>query len=331
MSSHKTLVTGGTGFVGTYLVKRLAETGQPIVALVRDVSTADDIKDLPNVEIVQGDIRDFPAVQQAMVGVNTVYHLAAEFRSTTISDYDLNQINVTGTENMLRAAAEASVNRFVHVSTVGVHGVPDNQPGLENSPYQADNRVAISKTDGEKAVIGMMESGQLPVTVVRTGPGVYGPGDTRYLKLFKGIKKGRFIVFGSGEINYQLIFVEDLVDGLILAGTSNQAAGEIFIMTGDHAITLNQLVEKVADTVGVNPPRFRFPVMPVYYAGHLCEIICKPFGISPPLYRRRVDFFRNSRSFSIDKARRILGFNPKVTYEDGLAKTAAWYKQMGYL
>lgn len=331
MSSHKILVTGGTGFVGQYLIRRLAKTGQPICALVRNVSAADEFAHLPNIELVQGDVRDLAAVQRAMAGVHTVYHLAAEFRSTTISDHDLNQINVTGTVNMLQAAAEAEVQRFVHVSTVGVHGVPDSQPGVESSPYQADNRVAISKTDGEKAAIKMMESGQLPVTIVRTGPGVYGPGDTRYLKLFKGIKKGRFIVFGSGEINYQLIFVEDLVDGLILAGTHEQAAGEIFIMTGDHAITLNQLVEKVAATVGVNPPRFRFPVMPVYYAGYLCEIICKPFGISPPLYRRRVDFFRNSRSFSIDKARRILGFEPKVTYEDGLAKTAAWYKQKGYL
>ncbi|MEM8858229.1 MAG: SDR family NAD(P)-dependent oxidoreductase [Chloroflexota bacterium] len=331
MKNNKVLVTGGTGFVGTYLVKRLAGIGYSVCVLARTLDTASHLQNLPNVVILQGDIRDSAAVENALKDIDTVYHLAASFRSETISDYDLNQINVTGTENMLKAAAQAEVKRFVHVSTVGVHGVPDQQPGDESFPYQADNRVAISKTEGEKIAIKYMQDSDLSITIVRTGPGVYGPGDMRYLKLFKGINKGRFIVFGSGEINYQIIFVEDLVDGLILAATKEEAIGEIFIMTGNHAITLNELVAKVANTLGVNGPKFRLPVMPVYYAGYLCEIVCKPFGISPPLYRRRVDFFRNSRSFSIKKANQVLGFQPKVSYEEGLARTADWYKQMGYL
>ena len=331
MNKNKILVTGGTGFVGTYLVERLANMKESVCVLARNLETAEHLKNIPNIEIIQGDIRNFGDVQKAMMGIHTVYHLAASFRSETISDYDLKQINVTGTENMLKAAAEANVARFIHVSTVGVHGVPDQQPGDETFPYRADNRVAISKTEGEKVAFHYIEAGKLSVTIIRTGPGVYGPGDMRYLKLFKGIKKRRFIVFGSGEINYQIIFVEDLVDGLILAASEEKAIGETFIMTGDRAITLNQLVEKVAIVLGVKPPKIRFPVMPIYYAGYLCEIICKPFGINPPLYRRRVDFFRNSRSFSIAKAKQMLGFQPKVSYEEGLARTAEWYKKMGYL
>ncbi|MFK7803669.1 MAG: NAD-dependent epimerase/dehydratase family protein [Anaerolineae bacterium] len=324
------LVTGTTGFVGPYLIKQLVAQGARVKALVRDIDKANALS-LPQVEFVLGDIRDKASLRQAMENVETVYHLAATFRAENISDQELNDINVVGTQNMLEAAAEAGVTRFVHCSTVGVHGVPEHPPASENAPYKADNHVAISKTKGEQLAIKFMQDGELQVTVIRTGPGVYGPGDTRYLKLFKGIKKKRFIVFGSGEIQYQLIFVEDLVQGLILAGTKEEAAGEIFILTGDHSITLNQLVQMVAEIVGVKPPKLRLPVMPLYYAGHLCEIVCKPFGISPPLYRRRVDFFRNSRSFSINKAREKLGFSPQVSYVDGLRRTADWYRKMGYL
>lgn len=328
--SYQAFVTGGTGFVAPYLIRALLSQGVAVRALVRDLDKAAQL-DLPDVEFVQGDIRDPAALKAAMLGIDTVYHLAATFRAENISEQEINDINVAGTRNMLEVAAEAGVKRFVHCSTVGVHGVPENPPAAEDAPYKADNHVAISKRKGEEIAIQFMRDGRLPVTVVRTGPGVYGPGDTRYLKLFKGIKKKRFVVFGSGEIQYQLIFVEDLAQGLILAGTNAAAVGEIFILTGAYSISLNQLVEMVATIVGVRPPKLRLPVMPLYYAGHLCEIVCKPFGISPPLYRRRVDFFRNSRSFSIEKARTMLGFAPQVSYEDGLRRTADWYREMGYL
>ena len=328
--THQALVTGATGFVGPYLIKALLSEGVSVRALVRNLQKAEELN-LPDVEFIQGDIRDPLSLIPAMADIHTVYHLAATFRAENISEKELNDINILGTKNMLEAAAEANVKRFVHCSTVGVHGVPENPPAAENAPYKADNHVAISKRKGEQIAIEFMQDGKLPVTVIRTGPGIYGPGDTRYLKLFKGIKKKRFVMFGSGEIQYQLVFVEDLVQGLILAGTKESAVGEVFILTGDYSISLNQLVEMVANIVGVQPPKLRFPVMPLYYAGYLCEIICKPFGISPPLYRRRVDFFRNSRSFSIEKAKEKLGFAPQVSYEDGLQRTANWYKEMGYL
>ncbi len=326
------MVTGATGFVGPYLIKELVARGEPVKALVRDAKKGAELaNEIDTIEIVVGDITKPETLAAAVADVHTVYHLAATFRSETLPESEVIATNVTGTKNMLEAAETAGVSRFVHCSTVGVHGVPDNPPANESAPYKADNYVAISKQKGEEVAQAFMEKGKMGVTVVRTGPGIYGPGDTRYLKLFKGIKKKRFVVFGSGEIQYQLVFVEDFVRGLILAGTHPDAAQETFILTGSYSITLNQLVQMVADIVGVAPPKLRLPVMPLYYAGWLCEIICKPFGISPPLYRRRVDFFRNSRSFSIGKAEKVLGFAPQVSYEDGLQRTADWYREMGYL
>ena len=153
----------------------------------------------------------------------------------------------------------------------------------------------------------------------------------RFLKLFKSVKSGVFRMIGSGEVLYQMIYVEDLVDGVLLCGTSEQAPGEVFILTGDRPHTLNTIAQTIAKTQGVELSSFRIPATPVYVAGALCELVCRPLGINPPLYRRRVDFFRKPRAFSIEKAQEVLGFSPKVDLADGLQRTATWYEGQGLL
>jgi nucleoside-diphosphate-sugar epimerase len=128
-----------------------------------------------------------------------------------------------------------------------------------------------------------------------------------------------------------MIYIEDLIDGILLCGTKNEALGNIYILTGSETTTLNQLVCIVAKALDVKPPRLRFPVTPVYAAGFVCELLCKPLGINPPLYRRRVDFFRKTRSFDISKARTELGFSPKTNLSTGIRLTAEWYRGKGYL
>ena len=138
-------------------------------------------------------------------------------------------------------------------------------------------------------------------------------------------------MIGSGEVLYQMVYIDDLVDGILRCGTMEQAAGNIYILTGDRPVTLNRLVGMIADAVGVEPPRLHFPVGPIYVAGQLCELACSPLGIRPPLYRRRVDFFRKNRAFSIEKARVELGFGPQVGLQEGLRITADWYVDQGLL
>ena len=138
-------------------------------------------------------------------------------------------------------------------------------------------------------------------------------------------------MFGSGEVLYQLIYIDDLIDGIILCGTSDRAVGEVYILTGAEAITLNQFVQEIADVLDAPFPKLRLPVMPVYWAGYLCELICKPLGIDPPLYRRRVDFFRKDRSFDTSKARQQLSFVPKTKLNQAIKLTADWYRKNGYL
>ncbi|MBK8905307.1 MAG: NAD-dependent epimerase/dehydratase family protein [Anaerolineaceae bacterium] len=330
MGNAKILVTGATGFTGGHLARRLAGDGHAVRALVRRPEKGKELADL-GIELVPGDLTDPESLHRAMEGIELVYHIAATFREESISEEQMWAVNCDGVRNMLEAAVTAgTVQRFVHCSTIGVHGDVKNPPATEESPYAPGDYYQESKTAGEKIAIEYMKAGKLPIAIFRPG-GIYGPGDTRFLKLFRPIKKQRFLMIGSGKVLYTLIHIDDLVDGIILCGTHQNAVGNIYILTGEPALTLNQFMATIADVVGVPKPKLRVPVMPIYWAGYLCELACKPLGIEPPLYRRRVDFFRKDRSFSVAKARQELGFSPKVDLRTGLAQTARWYEEQGLM
>ncbi len=325
----KILVTGATGFTGGHLARRLVADGEDVRALVRDVSRAQDLERL-GIELIEGDLTDRQRCEQATEGVDLVYHIAALFRPENVTREDMFNTNLEGTRHMLDAAIKNGVSRFVHCSTIGVHGDVKVMPGIEESPYRPGDYYQESKTEGEILAIEYMEKGKLPISIFRPG-GIYGPGDMRFLKLFKSIKNGTFIMFGSGKIMYQIVYIDDLIDGIILCGIKDEALGEIFILTGAHPTTLKQLVRSIADAMETQLPRLRLPVMPLYLLGWAMEILFKPLGVSPPIYRRRVDFFRKNRSFSIHKAQSILGFQPKIAMGEGLKRTAEWYESQGLL
>jgi nucleoside-diphosphate-sugar epimerase len=128
-----------------------------------------------------------------------------------------------------------------------------------------------------------------------------------------------------------MVYIDDLVQGMVLAGQVGDAIGEVFILAGESAITINQLAEIVARALGVPPPRIRIPLFPVQAAAVVTEMICKPLGIQPPLYPRRVDFFRSDYVFDVSKAKRVLGYAPQNDVADGVNKTKAWYEERGLL
>jgi nucleoside-diphosphate-sugar epimerase len=329
MHKQRVLVTGATGFTGGHLAERLVQQGCHVRALVRDESRCAELRQW-GVELVVGDLRDPESLIRATHGIGTVYHIAALFRQENVSSKEMWANNVQGTKNILDAAVKANVQRFVHCSTIGVHGDCKNPPANEEAPYAPGDYYQVSKTEGEKIALRYMRDGRIAVVIFRPG-GIYGPRDLRFLKLIKPIKSGRFIMLGSGQVGYQMIYIDDLIDGIILCGTKEEAVGKIYILTGDEPTTLNHLVRIIAEVLGVRPPSLRFPVSPVYVAGFICELMCKPFGINPPLYRRRVDFFRKTRSFDISKAKRELGFLPNTKLVTGMRLTADWYRAKGYL
>ncbi len=325
----RALVTGANGFTGSYMVKNLLGKGYTVRALVRKTSNLDLLKNL-NVEYVYADLAKDEITKDIMQDVDVVYHVGAAFRTEGVPKSYFWDVNVEGTRKLLEAAKEADIKKFVHCSTVGVQGDIKNPPAKETHPYNPGDYYQESKLDGEKLALKFFKEKGLKGTVVRP-VGIYGPGDTRFLKLFKFINNGKFRMIGSGNVLYHLTFVEDLVEGFRLAGESEKANNEIFTIGGNNYLTLSELVEKIAKVLDKPVPKSSIPVWPVWIAGALCELVCKPLGISPPIYRRRIDFFIKDRAFDISKAKEILGYNPKIDLDEGLKRTAEWYKKNNLL
>ncbi len=324
----KALVSGANGFTGSYLVKLLLKKGYQVKGIVRKASNLDAIKDLP-VEFYYADLATHTSFDDAMQDIDIVFNVGAAYRVEGVPQKYFWDVNVEGTKKLLDAAKKKGVKKFVHCSTVGVQGDIKNPPAKEEDPYSPGDYYQESKVEGEKLALQYFKDG-LPLTVVRP-VGIYGPGDLRFLKLFKFINNGKFKMIGSGNVLYHLTYVEDLAEGIFLAGEKDEGLGEIFTIGGEGYLTLNELVKKIADVLNKPVPKSRIPVFPVWFAGLLCEIICKPFGITPPIYRRRVDFFVKDRAFDISKAKRLLGYKPKVNLDEGLEKTAQWYKEKGFI
>lgn len=325
----RALVTGATGFAGSHLAKALVADGYQVRVLAREAQRARALFG-GAVEIAVGDIRDREDVHRAVDGCDQVFHLAALYRDAAAPTQAYWDVHVTGTEHVLAACAARRVERLIHCSTMGVHGHVRDIPGDEQSPFNPGDEYQRTKLIGEQRVWEFGRAHQLPFTVVRPA-GIYGPGDARFLKLFKGIAKGYFVMLGRGETTYHFVYIDDLVQGFRLAARSPQALGEAFIIGGNRYVTLNELAALIAGLVHAPPPRWRLPVWPVYAAGAVCEVVCVPLRITPPLYRRRVDFFTHNRAFRIDKARRLLRYEPKVELEEGMRRLTQWFEAQGYL
>ena len=298
-------------------------------ALVRVRAGAADLA-RSGVELVEGDIRDPDALHRATKGIETVYHIAAVYRQAGIPDETYRAVNATAVQHLIEAAARHGVDRVVHCSTVGVHGDIEHPPANEDAPLKPGDIYQTTKLEGERLARETGARLGVAVTIVRP-TGIYGPGDRRLLKLFRGVAVQRFPMLGSGAIYYHLTHIDDLVDGLRLCAEHPAAANRTYILAGGEVTTLNELVRRIAEVAGVKPPRVHLPVWPFWAAGALCEAVCVPLGIEPPIFRRRVDFYTKSRAFDIARARAEIGFAPSVGLRDGIARTLAWYRQHGWI
>ncbi len=323
------LVTGATGFTGGHLARYLQQRGHRVRALVRDPKRAVNLS-TSGIELVSGDLRDGGAVRRAVEGVEIIYNIAAVYREAGLPDAVYYDVNARAVGTLIDAAAASGVRRVVHCSTVGVHGDVEHPPADEYAPLRPGDVYQRAKVEGEQTALEA--AARTPVEVVIARPsGIYGPGDRRLLKLFRGVAHRRFPILGSGRIFYHVTYIDDLVEGFRLCGEVRAAAGRTYILAGAEVPTLNDLVAAIAKEAGVPPPRLHLPVWPVWLAGAACEAVCAPFGIEPPLYRRRVDFFTKSRAFSIARARADLGYSPGVSISEGVRRTLAWYREQGWL
>jgi nucleoside-diphosphate-sugar epimerase len=322
------LVTGATGFTGGALARRLVGQGVKVTAFVRSLERAKDLVAL-GVDCRVVDITDAADVDRNFQAFDKVFHIAALFRTEESDLSVFKRVNVDATRNLLDATRKHGAGRFIHCSTVGVQGRIDDPPAAEDYRYHPEDHYQQTKMEGELLVRERMKEG-MDAVVVRPA-GIYGPGDTRFLKVFRGIEKGWFVIIGSGRTLYHFTYIDDLIDGFLLAAESPAAKGEVFTIGGASHVTIREVFDIIADVLGKPRPRLRIPAWPVHIAAVLCVALCKPFGINPPLYPRRLEFFTLDRSFTIDKARRLLGYDPKVSVREGFTRTGEWYASQGLI
>ena len=325
----KVLVTGATGFTGKRLTEILLQKGYDVRVIIRNKSKF-KIPESERLEVVIGDIKNPIDVDIAVKDVQIIFHVAAFYRAAGAAPQEYWDTHVKATENLLSAAHRYGIKKFIHTSTVGIHSHIENPPADENYQIKPGDIYQLTKLEGEKKAKEFHDKTGLPLVIIRP-TAIYGPGDMRLLKLFKIASKKYSIILGAGEIFYHMVYVDDLAEGFILAAESNISNGEAFIIGGDGYISLNKLIELISGILDKRSKIIHLPAEPVQLLGTLCEKVCIPLGINPPIYRRRVDFFTKSRAFDINKAKKMLGYTPKVSLAEGISRTANWYKREGLI
>ncbi len=326
----KVLVTGGTGFTGKALVRRLLDEGHRVVAL--DYKEGHKTRELRDwgAEVVIGTVTDKAVVEKCMQGIDVVHHLAAAFREMNVPETYYWDVNVEGTRKVLEAAHAAGVRKLIYCSTCGVHGNVDDPPGGEDAPIQPADYYQRTKYEAEPLVRSYFEKGMK--TVILRPAAIYGPGDPeRFFLIFKRVAGGSFPMFGNGKTLYHPLYIDNLVDAFMLAMQEGKGDGGAYLIADEDYLEIEDLVRRVAKALGTPVKVPHYPVLPLVATGHVLEFVCKPFKITPPIFPRRVDWYRQNRAFRIDRAKKDLGYVPRVGIDEGLRRTAEWYRKEGLL
>jgi dihydroflavonol-4-reductase len=326
----KVLVTGATGFTGSVLTRKLVQQGLAVNAIARSSSNIEPFEDL-DIHWFRGNVFDPNVIKEAMRDVTYVFHVAAVYREAK-AGVEMNKlVHVESTKLLAQAAgSNAGFHRFIHVSTIGVHGHIENPPADEEYRFSPGDIYQETKAEAELWVRDYAKTTGLPLTVIRPAA-IFGPGDKRLFKIFKMSTWPVFPILGHGKCLYHLIHVEDLTNAMILAATHPAALNEVLICGNPEPLTLENMGRIIAAELGKNIRVIRIPVGPFFLMGDICEAVCKPFGIEPPIYRRRVAFFTKDRAFNTSKFRERLGYSYTFSNEEGLKQTTRWYIEHGWL
>ena len=326
----RVLVTGGTGFTGKALVKRLLDDGHDVVALdYKEGIKTEELRQW-GAEVVIGSVADRAVVEQCMKGVDIVHHLAAAFRELDVPNSYYEEINVEGTRITLEEAAKENVRKFIYCSTCGVHGNVDNPPANEDAPIQPADYYQQTKYEAEPIVHEYAAKGM--ETVILRPAAIYGPGDPeRFGMIFRRVAKGVFPMFGDGKAYYHPLYIDSFIDVFIATMEEGVGNGGTYLIADEEYVEIEDLVRRVARAMDTEVKIPHYPFMPLMVIGHIVEKACKPFHITPPIFPRRVDWFRQNRAFDISRAQKDLGYSPTIGLDEGLRRTAEWYRQEGYL
>lgn len=325
----RVLVTGANGFVGAALCRKLVDRGETVRGLVRKTSDLSLLEGIP-VDLVVGSLDDPDSLTRAARDSDIVYHVAAAVTDWGTLEF-FRRVNVEGTRNILDVSIQTSVKRFVLVSSVAVQDFIGGWDMTENTPKgPTPFPYCVSKREAESLALDYHRSGKIQVTIIRPGD-VYGPGDrVSLLKMAKMLERGRMIVIGGGEVLGAFTYIENLVDGLILAGSHTQAPGEVFIVTDGEKITWRRYFKKLTRELVLPEPRLSINWRIAWILAGFLEFIHRLFQIKsrPLVTRYLVAHMRRDFHFSVTKAENILGYRPSVSFDEAIRRTAVWYRKV---
>ena len=328
----KLLVTGGTGFIGSHLAEEGRRRGAEVVVLgltgrPEEQANAALLTGM-GAEVISGSITDAELCRRASRGATHIFHLAVAMREGGKSDEFFEAINLDGTRHLLQAATTERVQRFVYCSTIGIYG--HRAPGItsEDSPLAPGNIYERTKVAAERLVRDFAENCALPSVVLRPAD-VYGPRDQRLLKMFKGVSRGRFPLFGPGNGRRHMVYVDDVVSAFFKAYERDQAVGKGLIVAGPRPCTLRELLDEVTASTGSRRYGVRLPLAPMLGLAAVVEDVSAALAIDPPIYRRRMDFFHSDSAFDTSRAREVLDWEPKVDLREGIRRTLEDYRKSG--
>ncbi len=319
MAGEIVLVTGAGGFIGSHLTEALLAQGRTVRALDLNLDRIQHLASNDLLDPLVADIRHASAVDNALSGVGTVFHLAAAHLGASTPEAEFQEVNVEATRQLTSMASQAGVSRFVHCSSVGVFGRIEEPPADETTVCKPELAYEKTKLAGENVVLERATAEGLSTIVLRP-VWVYGPGCGRTEKLFRAIRKGRFVVAGSGATMRHCLYIRDMVDAFLLAETAPKATGEVLIIGDNEPTTVRDLVDRIAEITGAKPPR-SVPFGLLWAAAIGAEAAFLPLGKEPPLSRRSLRFFTGNTAFSTERARSLLGFEPRYDLTKGLAET----------
>jgi nucleoside-diphosphate-sugar epimerase len=322
------LVTGGNGNVGRHLVPALQGRGHSVRVLALP---AEDTSWLEkhDVAVYRGDVRQPETLTAPMRGVQGVLHLAGLMGVWRPMEH-YRAVNVTGTENVCRAALAEGIRRLVHVSSWTVYGRAVRKPTGEDCPLAPQREpYSITKAEADRLVQRMIVEDRLPAVIIRPGT-IFGPGDhLNFGRTADRLRAGKSVIVGSGHNALPCVYVTDVVQGLLLALDHERAVGQAYNITNDRPLTQQEFLQAIAKEIGAKPPRLHVPYHALYAAAYAAERVAMVTHSQrdPLVTRHGVMLFGADNRHSIDKARRELGYSPRVELREGVRLAAAWFRQ----
>jgi nucleoside-diphosphate-sugar epimerase len=332
----RVLVTGGTGFIGQHLVKKLLGCDKYVRVLTRPRNNGarqepEMILAGLDVDIAWGDIRDHSAVKKAIKDVDLIFHLAGRLLVNGIPPNEYEQLHVTGTRVLLSACRSSDrLQSVVYCSSTGVLGPTGRQPKNEASPLNPSNVYEETKAAGESLAINFAENYNLPVTVARPSM-AYGPGDLHLLRWFRSIKKGYYRIVGNGDNLLHPIYIDDVIEGLLKCAFSTGSTGKIYHLVGEKPVSIKEFSGRIASALECKIQNSSLPVPVAMGIASILESITVFPTSRLPLTRNRIRYMTENRVYSGEKAKKELGFLPSVDLDTGLQRTVLWYENEGLL